>query len=859
MSIERKLAAIMFTDIAGYTALSAKDETKALKLLDRQKQILTPIIEEFNGTLHKEMGDGLLFTFSTVTEAVKCGIKIQEQTKTNNDLNLRIGIHEGEITFKDGDALGDDVNVASRIEAFALSGGIAISSKVQQNISSLPEFETSYVGKPELKGVAQKVEVYCITSHGLPKADEIAPLNTKKSKNKFNIFTLTGAILTFIGILFWLVIGVFGVSFASKDTIPSVGILMMDNLGDKKDNFWVSGITGDLIIKVASSGNIRIPSYKEIASIAKDGSFENIAKKLNVKYILTSELYKTDTEFQLRSQLINTKTGVSEYANKWTETIENSSNIVNQLSAQLLKIILPKNKLEKEDTIDSDSYSLYLEGKSYAGDYEKYINISKEDLIKVQNMFYRSIALDSTNIDAHIQLARTFCFSSDASDANIAISILKNALSIANQISNKKLIGRIYRNLGLSYGLKINRHFSDTNYVHQNILNNYKKAAEVGKNNGDVYGYWLAQNNLVRTFFNLDSENSIDSVYFYNNQLLDYAKANNNYEIEASVYSSLSLFYLMSEFHHDKIKSKEYMDKALALGSYMSITDKIRCLRVGIWIETDIYKNFELNNKILFLSKQINDKIQIVESLYNLASNFQHPFSDFEKSEKLLRESLQYENVIHDFDSDKARILNILGKNYYFKGEFDNALKIYKESANLFPAAARFQYMKNKNLAITSFYVNDYEKAKLNFDIAINMMKSMIDDPSIFILSYFNEIRLENYSSTNLSVKNPFERLFGDKQKITMDDLEAFLFEIEISELHGLITQHDFYMVYYNMFQIYSSVGDLIKANRNLNKSHAEIMKLASKLKPKDRTRFLSKNHFVKMVLLEWNKLGDKS
>lgn len=181
MSIERKLAAIMFTDIAGYTALSAKDETKALKLLDIQKKILTPIIEEFNGFLHKEIGDGLLFTFPTVTEAVKCGIKIQSKTKTNNDLNLRIGIHEGEITLKDGDALGDDVNVASRIEAFSPRGGIAISNKVQQNISSLPEFQTSYFGKPELKGVNQNVEIYCIISHELTKPKNIYK-NSKKSK-----------------------------------------------------------------------------------------------------------------------------------------------------------------------------------------------------------------------------------------------------------------------------------------------------------------------------------------------------------------------------------------------------------------------------------------------------------------------------------------------------------------------------------------------------------------------------------------------------------------------------------------------------------------------------------------------------
>jgi len=195
--IERKLAAIMFTDIAGYTALSAKDENKALELLDTQKQIITPIIEEFNGTLHKEVGDGLLFTFQTVTDAVKCGIKIQEQTKANDDLNLRIGIHEGEITLKDGDVLGDDVNVASRIEPFAPIGGVSISGKVQQNISSLPEYKTKYLGQPELKGVNQEVKIYCIISHELPDVkiiNENSERATPSTKNIILISTLLGII-----------------------------------------------------------------------------------------------------------------------------------------------------------------------------------------------------------------------------------------------------------------------------------------------------------------------------------------------------------------------------------------------------------------------------------------------------------------------------------------------------------------------------------------------------------------------------------------------------------------------------------------------------------------------------------------
>ena len=207
MPIERKLAAIMFTDIAGYTALSAKDETSALKLLDIQKLILTPIIKEFNGTLHKEMGDGLLFTFPTVTDAVNCGIKIQEATKANDDLNLRIGIHEGEITLKDGDALGDDVNVASRIEAFAPSGGIAISGKVQQNISSLPEFETKFISQPSLKGVRQEVKVYCITSHGLPKAD-ITKITARLEKDVKKIWINQKSIIRVIVVLGILVLGI---------------------------------------------------------------------------------------------------------------------------------------------------------------------------------------------------------------------------------------------------------------------------------------------------------------------------------------------------------------------------------------------------------------------------------------------------------------------------------------------------------------------------------------------------------------------------------------------------------------------------------------------------------------------------
>ena len=143
----------MFTDIAGYTALSAKDSTKASEILKIQRKTLKPIVEEFGGLWMKEIGDGLLLTFDSATSAVECAISIQKSIKDIEDLNLRIGIHEGEVIKQDNDVIGDDVNVASRIEPFSAVGGVAISDKIYRAISSNQEFETKYIGKPKLKGI----------------------------------------------------------------------------------------------------------------------------------------------------------------------------------------------------------------------------------------------------------------------------------------------------------------------------------------------------------------------------------------------------------------------------------------------------------------------------------------------------------------------------------------------------------------------------------------------------------------------------------------------------------------------------------------------------------------------------------
>jgi len=165
----KKLRAIVFTDIVNFTRLSAKDEQAALDLIQKQNDIIKPIVEKHNGEWLKEIGDGLLLSFDSSIEAVRCSIEIQKTLKNVDDLDIRIGIHQGDIFVKDGDVFGDDVNIASRIEGFAPTGGISLSDKVHKDISGVSDIKTSFIGHRKLKGVEQETKIRCITSNELPK------------------------------------------------------------------------------------------------------------------------------------------------------------------------------------------------------------------------------------------------------------------------------------------------------------------------------------------------------------------------------------------------------------------------------------------------------------------------------------------------------------------------------------------------------------------------------------------------------------------------------------------------------------------------------------------------------------------
>jgi len=184
----RLLAAIMFTDMVGYTALMQKDEQQAKVNRDRHRNILQNSVSAHGGKIIQYFGDGTLIIFNSAIEGVDCAIQIQKELQNEPKIPLRIGIHTGDIVYDDEGVYGDGVNVASRIEGLAVSGSVLISGKVYDEVKNHQAFSTEHLGTFDLKNVNKPLEVYAIANEGLavPTKNEIKA-NPRDRKNSLAV------------------------------------------------------------------------------------------------------------------------------------------------------------------------------------------------------------------------------------------------------------------------------------------------------------------------------------------------------------------------------------------------------------------------------------------------------------------------------------------------------------------------------------------------------------------------------------------------------------------------------------------------------------------------------------------------
>ncbi len=408
----RKLAAIMFTDIAGYTALMSQDEEKALQLLQKNRALLKPIIEEFRGEWLKEIGDGTLSSFASAVDAVNCALQIQNILKQDPELSLRIGIHIGDVVFERGDVFGDGVNVASRIEPLAEPGGICVSDRVHDDIRNKPGIETTFLGEQKLKGVDRPIRVFTVTEKraALREPEPAAPLPLLRRKWAVAALGVAAAASLAIIAAAWSWWG----RPAAGTRDKSIAVLPFVNFSDSKDDEYFSdGITDDILTHLSKIGDLKvIARTSSMLYKNSDKRIRDIGRELGVATLLEGSVRRADSRVRITSQLVDAETEEHLWAETYdrdlTDIFAIQSDVASQIAAALKATLTPEEKsyVEERPTDNTEAYDYYLQGNNYF--YRMWLGYSAEESVdKAVEMYRKAVELDPGFALAWARLTRS--------------------------------------------------------------------------------------------------------------------------------------------------------------------------------------------------------------------------------------------------------------------------------------------------------------------------------------------------------------------------------------------------------------------------------------------------------------------
>jgi TolB-like protein len=377
MSLSRQLAAIMFTDIVGYTSLMQRSQSEAMKLRSRHREVFEALHKSYQGRIIQYYGDGTLSIFESTGDAVLCAQEIQIALKKEPQVPLRIGIHLGDVLLTDDDIVGDSVNIASRIESLGTAGAVLISQKVAEEIRNLDDAPCQYLGEYHFKNDANPRGIYALSAPGI--------LVTHPNQLSGKVKQKT-----------------------TDDGIESLAVLPFNNYtGDPQQEFIVAGIHDNLITAVSRMGSLRVISktstlgYKNTTK-----SIGEIARELRVDAVIEGSVSKRGNNILLNLQLIR---AFPEEGHIWAEIYDRPfeeifslfNEITQTLSDKIDLLLTPKEskRLSQFDRVNPEAYQAYLRGKFHV---EK---LSFESLTISMDYLEKAITIDPTFAPAHAATA----------------------------------------------------------------------------------------------------------------------------------------------------------------------------------------------------------------------------------------------------------------------------------------------------------------------------------------------------------------------------------------------------------------------------------------------------------------------
>jgi len=385
---QRKLAAIMFTDMVGYSALSQRDEKLAQELLEEHRRLLREIFPRFNGTEIKTIGDAFLVEFGSALEAAQCAIEIQRTlAKRNADIapdrriELKIGVHIGDVVHRGGDVYGDGVNIASRIEPVAGPGGICVSMDVERQVRNALEARFEKLATTELKNISVPMDLFRIVLPWERKSevrDQKSAVRERVGAPTSRRFALIGALGLLVVIAVWFLFGRYKMS--TKQSGPaevpakSIAVLPFENLSRDPDNaYFADGIQDEILTRLSKIADLKVISRTSTQQYqSKPGNLSEIARQLGVSHIVEGSVQKSGESVRVNVQLIK----AANDSHLWADTFDRKLTDIFSVESEVAKAIAEQLRAKitgQEDQViaakptdNPEAYDAYLRGLAYS-------------------------------------------------------------------------------------------------------------------------------------------------------------------------------------------------------------------------------------------------------------------------------------------------------------------------------------------------------------------------------------------------------------------------------------------------------------------------------------------------------------
>ncbi len=446
-----QLAAILFADIVGYTAMMQEDENTALEKINRFRQVIDIITDELEGKVIQYYGDGCLILFNSATNAVEFAKLLQTDFSEEPKVPVRIGIHMGDVLIKDGNVFGDVVNIASRIQALAYAGGIYISEMVYRNIANKKGMDSVFVKEETLKNVKVPIRIYeVLTENSQPVLQPTPAVETSKLRIEEN----------------------------------SIAVLPFSNMSsDKEQEYFSDGLTEDIITQLSKIRSFKVISRTSVMQYKKTPKpIKEIGSELGVALIVEGSVQRSGEQVRITAQLINAGTDEHLWADSYDRPVDDIFSIQREVAiaiASVLNTTLSRKETQQLDyipTVNLQSYDFYMRGKFLV---EKR---NKTDLLIARELFQQAVNKDKTYANAYSGLADTYLLSSYRGYEDPVKMLWLAKKNIDTALALDSSAGEIQATLGYWYHQTFDWHAAEITY---------RRAIELNSNQSNVY-LWLA-------------------------------------------------------------------------------------------------------------------------------------------------------------------------------------------------------------------------------------------------------------------------------------------------------------------------------------------------------------------------------